>query len=152
MTRLKCGKSRQKERSILRLSMYNNILQRGSRVKDRPTPLPLVLALLNRHIIYVKTMSLDSYIQSCLDYERKLLTGNSSSSFENDMLQVWTSTIENAPRSIEAIQTLMDTKEVEMNKVCDVLELRQLDREWSALEWLQRILREVKNEQKEVKS
>ncbi len=97
-------------------------------------------------------MSLDSYIQSCLDYERKLLTGNSSSSFENDMLQVWTSTIENAPRSIEAIQTLMDTKEVEMNKVCDVLELRQLDREWSALEWLQRILREVKDEQKEVKS
>lgn len=96
-------------------------------------------------------MSLDSYIQSCLDYERKLLTGNSSS-FENDRLQVWTSTIENAPRSIEAIQTLMDTKEVEMNKVCDVLELRQLDREWSALEWLQRILREVKNEQKEVKS
>ena len=45
----------------------------------------------------------------------------------------------------------MDTKEVEMNKVCDVLELRQLDREWSALEWLQRILREAKNEQKGVK-
>jgi hypothetical protein len=96
-------------------------------------------------------MSLDSYIQFCLDCERKLLAGNSSSSFDNDRLQVWTSTIENAPRSIEAIQTLMDTKEVEMNKVCDVLELRQLDREWSALEWLQRILREAKNEQKGVK-
>ncbi len=94
-------------------------------------------------------MSIDSYIQSRLDYERKLLVSDSVS--DNDRLQVWIATIENAPRSIEAIQTLMDTKEVEMNKVRDISELQQLDKEWSALEWLQRILQQAKNEQIAVK-
>ena len=55
--------------------------------------------------------------------------------------------IETAPRSIEVIQTLMDTKEVEMNKVSNVAELQRLDREWSALEWLQCTIRQAQKEQ-----
>lgn len=64
----------------------------------------------------------------------------------DDRAQTWISTIENAPRSIEAIQTLMDTKEVEMNKVSDVSEPQRLDREWSALEWLQSTIRKAREE------
>lgn len=94
-------------------------------------------------------MNLESYIQSRLDCERKLLVSDSFS--DNDRLQIWISTIKNAPRSVDAIQTLMDTKEVEMNQVSCISELQRLDREWSALEWLKKILRQAKNEQIAVK-
>jgi hypothetical protein len=90
-------------------------------------------------------MDLDKYIQSYLEHDRTRLAINSYSA--NDSAQTWISTIKNAPRSIDAIQSLMDTKEVEMNKVNDVSELQRLEREWSALEWLQGVIRQVQNEQ-----
>lgn len=89
---------------------------------------------------------LDTYIQVHLEYERKRLAAVNPS-FTMGRAQTWISTIENAPHSIEAIQTLMDTKEVEMNKVSDISELQRLNREWSALEWLQGIIRQAGSEE-----
>jgi len=66
---------------------------------------------------------LDTYIQVHFELERKHPAHASPSTSANDRAQTWLSTIENAPHSIEAIQTLMNTKEVEMNKVNDISEL-----------------------------
>ena len=95
---------------------------------------------------------IDTYIQVHLEHERKHLVSVSSSFSSlatNERAQAWISTIDNAPRSIEVIQTLMDTKEVEMNKVSNVSELQRLDREWSALEWLQGIIRQAQKEEQQ---
>ena len=111
-------------------------------------PPPKVPALLNQLASFPKNMDdfLDTYIQVHLEHERKRLAAVNPS-FTMGRAQTWISTIENAPHSIEAIQTLMDTKEVEMNKVSDISELQRLDREWSALEWLQGIIRQAGSEE-----
>ena len=111
-----------------------------------PPPPPKVPALLNQLANFPEIMDdIDTYIHVHLEHERKRLAAvNPSSTI--DRAQTWISTIENAPRSIEAIQTLMDTKEVEMNKTADVSELQRLDREWSALEWLQMTIRQAQKE------
>ena len=40
--------------------------------------------------------------------------------------KVWIATIEKAPRSFDAIQSIMDAKEVAMNKTSDIRELGSL--------------------------
>ncbi|MGI0005779.1 MAG: hypothetical protein ACREAI_05135 [Nitrososphaera sp.] len=78
-------------------------------------------------------MELEDYIRARLDYERNHLDGNPAI---KKRAQAWISAIENAPRSADAIQSLMDAKEVAMNKASEVSDLQQLDRELLALEWL----------------
>jgi DNA-binding transcriptional regulator YbjK len=108
-----------------------------------------VPALLNQLASFPENMDdfLDTYIQVHLEHERKRLASIRPST--NERAQAWISTIDNAPRSIEAIQTLMDTKEVEMNKVSNVAELQRLDREWSVLEWLQCTIRQAQKEEQQ---
>jgi hypothetical protein len=91
-------------------------------------------------------MEVDTYIQTRLEYEKRRLTNDNNPSAK-ERAQTWISTIENAPLSIEKIQTLMDAKEIAMNKVSDIAELQQLDRELSALEWLQGVIRKARKEQ-----
>ncbi len=129
-----------------------------SHIDTHIPPPPQVPAVLNQLASFPENMDdfIATYIQVHLEHERKRLasiphsspspSSSSSSAATNDRAQTWISTIENAPRSIEAIQTLMDTKEVEMNETADVSELQRLDREWSALEWLQGIIRQVGKE------
>ena len=78
-------------------------------------------------------MELEDHIQARLDHERRHLEGDP---VVKKRAQAWISAIENAPRSADAIQSLIDAKEVAMNKANDVSELQQLDHELSALEWL----------------
>lgn len=84
-------------------------------------------------------MEIDAIIQTHIEYERKRIEYNPTA---REKARIWMSTIEKAPRSAEAIQSLMDAKEIAMNKVDDVRELRQLDWEWSALQWLQSVIRQ----------
>jgi hypothetical protein len=107
-----------------------------------------VPALLNQLASFPENMDdfLDTYIQVHLEHEKKRLASIHPPSTD-ERAETWKLTIEKAPRSIEAIQTLMDTKEVEMNKVSNVSELQRLDREWSALEWLQCTIRQAQKEQ-----
>lgn len=85
-------------------------------------------------------MELESYIQTHIKYEQNRLKRNPAA---KERAQIWISTIENAPRSVDAIQSLMDAKEVAMNKTSDAIELQRLDREWSALFWLKSAIRQA---------
>lgn len=85
-------------------------------------------------------MELETYIQTHLHYEKARLERNPASS---ERAKIWISTIESAPRSAEAIQSLLDAKEVAMNKTDNAVELQLLDREWSALFWLQSTIKQL---------
>ncbi|NWG37821.1 hypothetical protein [Nitrososphaera sp.] len=82
-------------------------------------------------------MELESIIQTHLTYERKRIEFDPAA---KEKSKIWIETIKNAPRSVEAIQTLMDAKEVAMNQTNDILQVRRLDWEWSALLWLQGVI------------
>lgn len=84
-------------------------------------------------------MEVESIIQTHLKYEKKRIEFDPVA---REKSKIWIETIQNAPRSVEAIQTLMDAKEVAMNKTNDILEVQRLDREWSALLWLQGVIRQ----------
>lgn len=79
-------------------------------------------------------MELETYIQIHLNYEKSRLERNPSAS---ERAKIGISTVESAPRSVDAIQSLLDAKEVAMNKTDNPAELQLLDRQWSALFWLQ---------------
>lgn len=85
-------------------------------------------------------MELETYIQTHITYERTRLERNPAAS---ERARTWISTIESAPRSIDAIQLLLDAKEVAMNKTKDAMELQELDRQWSALFWLQSTIKQI---------
>ena len=87
-------------------------------------------------------MELEAYIQTYINYEKNRMRRNPAAS---EKAQIWISTIEHAPRSIEALQSLMDAKEVAMNKAEDITEVQTLDRQWSALFWLQSAIHQVKS-------
>ena len=87
-------------------------------------------------------MELETIITTHLAYEKCRIERNPTA---DKRAKVWIATVEKAPRSLDAIQSLMDDKEVAMNKTSDVKELQQLDREWSALLWLQSVIKEVHN-------
>ena len=87
-------------------------------------------------------MELETFIQTHLAYEKNQFKRNPAAA---ERARVWIATIEKAPRSFDAIQSIMDAKEVAMNKTDDVGELQQLDREWSALLWLQSVIKQVQN-------
>jgi hypothetical protein len=82
-------------------------------------------------------MELEAYIQAHIEHERKRLGSNPSL---KEKAQTWISTIEKAPRSIDAVQAQIDAKEVALNKVTEISELQQLDRELAALEWLRSMM------------
>lgn len=83
----------------------------------------------------------EAYIQTQIQYEKGRFEHADPSTREN--VRIWISTIEGAPRSIEAIQSLIDAKEVAMNKADDIVEFRRLDKEWTALLWLQNRIRKT---------
>jgi hypothetical protein len=83
-------------------------------------------------------MELESIIQTHLKYERNRIEFDPVA---REKSKIWIETIQNAPRSVEAIETLMDNKEVAMNKTNDILQVRRLDWEWSALLWLHGVIR-----------
>ena len=85
-------------------------------------------------------MELETFIQARLTFEKNRFERNPAAA---DRAKVWIATIEKAPRSFDAIQSIMDAKEVAMNKTDDVMELQQLDREWSALLWLQSVIKQT---------
>lgn len=85
-------------------------------------------------------MELETYIQTHVAYEKSRFERNPAAA---EKTRIWVKTIENAPRSLDAIQSLMDAKKVAMNKTSDIRELQQLDREWSALLWLQSLIRQL---------
>ena len=88
-------------------------------------------------MVTVRDMEIEAIVQKHLEYERKRLEHNP---FAKEKMKIWMSAIEKAPRSVDAIHSLMDAKEVAMNKADDVVELRRLDWEWSALQWLQAVI------------
>lgn len=85
-------------------------------------------------------MELETYIQIHISYEKTRLERNPAAS---ERAKIWISTIESAPRSVDAIQSLLDAKEVAMNKTDNVADLQLLDRQWSALFWLQRTIKQL---------
>ena len=87
-------------------------------------------------------MELETLIQTHLAYEKSRFERNPTAA---ERAKVWIATIEKAPRNFDTIQSMMDAKEVAMNKTSDVRELQQLDREWSALLWLQSIIKKAHN-------
>ena len=82
-------------------------------------------------------MELESIIQTHLKYEKHRIEFDPTA---RERSKIWIETIQNTPRSVEAIQALMNAKEVAMNKTNDILKVQRLDREWSALLWLQGII------------
>lgn len=105
-------------------------------------PPPRVSGSLNPAYRSKQPMELETFIQTHLNYEKNRFKRNPAAA---ERAKVWIATIEKAPRSFDAIQSLMDAKEVAMNKTNDVRELQQLDREWSALLWLQSVIKQVQN-------
>lgn len=87
-------------------------------------------------------MELETFIQARLRRERERFEIEQDP-VARQILQDWISTVKNAPRSADAVQALMDATEVEMNQADDLLELRRLGRERSALEWLQGAIRKA---------
>ena len=87
-------------------------------------------------------MELQTIIATHLEYEKNQFKRNPAAA---EKARVWIATIEKAPRTFDAIQSRMDDKEVAMNKTNDVRELQQLDREWSALLWLQSVIKKAQN-------
>jgi hypothetical protein len=85
-------------------------------------------------------MELETFIQARLASEKNRFERNPAAA---ERAKVWIATIEKAPRSFDAIQSIMDAKEVAMNKTSDIVELQQLDREWSALLWLQSVIKQT---------
>lgn len=85
-------------------------------------------------------MELETLIQTHLAYEKSHIERNPAAA---ERAKVWIATIEKAPRSFDAIQSIMDAKEVAMNKTSDIRELQQLDREWTALLWLQSVIKKA---------
>jgi len=83
-------------------------------------------------------MELESIIQTHLKYERNRIEFDPVA---REKSKIWIETIQSAPRSVEAIQALMDAKEVAMNQTNDIPEVQRLDRQWSALLWLQGVIR-----------
>lgn len=83
-------------------------------------------------------VELESIIQTHPKYEKHRVEYDPAA---KEKSKIWIKTIQNAPRSVEEIQALMDAKEVAMNKTDDILVLR-LDREWSALLRLQSVIRQ----------
>jgi hypothetical protein len=90
-------------------------------------------------------MELEAFIQTQLRKERAHFE-ISNNPIISKRLEALVSTIEKAPRTRDAIQAVMDAKEVAMNQVSDISELQQLDREWSALEWLKAVVRKAQEE------
>ena len=84
-------------------------------------------------------MELESIIQTHLQYEKKRIEFDPAT---REKSKIWIETIQNAPRSVEAIQALMDAKEVAMNQTGDILQVQRLDREWSALLWLKEVIQQ----------
>lgn len=82
-------------------------------------------------------MELESIIQTHLKYEKKRIEFDPAA---REKSKIWIETIQNAPRSVEAIQALMDAKEVAMNQTDNILQVQRLDREWSALLWLKEVI------------
>ena len=78
-------------------------------------------------------MELEDHIRARRDHERRHLEVDPA---VKKRAQAWISAIESAPRLADPIQSLIDAKEVAMNKASETSELQQLDRELSALEWL----------------
>ena len=87
-------------------------------------------------------MELETFIQTHLAYEKSRIECNPTAA---KRARIWIETIEKAFRSLDAIQSIMDAKEVAMNKTDDARELQQLDREWSALLWLQSVIKQLYN-------
>lgn len=85
-------------------------------------------------------MELETFIMARLALEKNHYERNPATA---ERAKVWIATIEKAPRSFDAIQSIMDAKEVAMNKTDNVGELQQLDREWSALLWLQSVIKQA---------
>lgn len=85
-------------------------------------------------------MELETYIQTHINYEKTRFERNPAA---NERARIWISTIESAPRSVDAIQSLLDAKEVAMNKTDNAAELQLLDRQWSALFWLQSTIKQL---------
>jgi hypothetical protein len=88
-------------------------------------------------------MELETFIQTHLAYEKSRIERNPTAA---KRARIWIETIEKASRSLDAIQSIMNAKEVAMNKTDDVRELQQLDREWSALLWLQSVIKQLYND------
>ena len=87
------------------------------------------------------------YIDSRVDsYPAREIKRAFNEELQSDKDRVWLSAIKSAPLSSEAIQTQMDSKEVEMNQVDDIAELRRLVRELSALQSLKDTLRQIEKE------
>ena len=84
-------------------------------------------------------MEPESVIQTHIKYEKRRIEFDPAA---REKSKIWIKTIQNAPRSVEAIQSLMDAKEVAMNRSSDILGVQRLDWEWSALLWLQGVLRQ----------
>lgn len=72
----------------------------------------------------VEDMELQSIIQTHPKYEKKR-TEFDPAARENSKILI--ETIQNAPRSVEAIQALMDAKEVAMNQTGDILQGKRSD-------------------------
>ena len=87
-------------------------------------------------------MELETFIKTRLAFEKSRFEHNPTAA---ERAKVWIATIEKAPQSFDAIQSIMDAKEVAMNMTGDIRELQQLDREWSALLWLQSIIKKAHN-------
>ena len=85
-------------------------------------------------------MELETYIQIHTSYEKTRLERNPAAS---ERAKIWIDTVESAPRSVDAIQSLLDAKEVAMNKTDNPGELQLLDRQWSALFWLQSTIKQL---------
>lgn len=83
-------------------------------------------------------MNLEAFIQIHVEYEKSRFDRNPAA---NERARIWIETIEKAPRSVDGIQSLMDAKEVAMNKTSDAKEMQHLDREWLALLWLQSVIK-----------
>jgi hypothetical protein len=87
-------------------------------------------------------MELDSIIQTHVRYQENRPEFDPAA---REKARIWIETIQNAPRSPEAIQVLMDSKEVAMNNAEDSKEIRHLDQEWSALRLLQGVVKHSEN-------
>ena len=87
-------------------------------------------------------MELETFIPTRLAYEKSNFNRNPAAA---EIAKVWMTTIDRSPRSFDAIQSIMDAKEVAMNKTSDVKEVQQLDRELSALLWLQSVIKQTQN-------
>jgi hypothetical protein len=90
-------------------------------------------------------MELESVIQTQLNYEKHRMEFDPAA---REKSKIWMETIKNAPRSAEAIQALMDAKEVAMNQTNEILQVQRLDREWSAQLWLQSVIQKSTREQR----